>query len=236
MADDALRLEEIHVSYRKAEVIHGVSLTVPSRSRVAMLGANGAGKTTILKAISGMVVCRAGRVLLEGEDVTNRSAVEMVDRGVIHVPEGRRVFGRLSVEDNLKVALYRRKGDVRRQIELALHLFPRLKERFKVPAGLLSGGEQQMLVLGRALMARPRLLLLDELSLGLAPAVAKRVYEALDSAVEGLSVLLVEQNARLALARCSHVYVLRNGLVSQHGQAAVFDDPEHLRAAYMGTL
>ena len=233
---EALELEDVHVGYRKGEVIHGLSLRVEAGQRVAMLGANGAGKTTVLKAISGVLDCRGGRIRFEGEDVTNRSPMEMVDRGVIHVPEGRRVFASLSVEENLRVAMYRRKGDVRRQLEMALDLFPQLRERLRVPAGLLSGGEQQMLVLGRALMARPRLLLLDELSLGLAPAVAKRVYESLDSVIEGLSVLLVEQNAKLALERCAHVYVLRNGVVSRHGDARDFSDPDTLRAAYMGTL
>ena len=238
MADDTvLRLEGVHLGYKRSVVVHGVTLEVPAGSRVAMLGANGAGKSTILKAISGFVHPRQGRILFEGEDISKLAPSTIVSRRLIHVPEGRRVFPNLTVEENLKAAAYTVKGDPRPQIERVLAIFPNLERRFTVNAGLLSGGEQQMLAVGRALMARPRMLLLDELSLGLAPITARTVYTALDQVFDdGLSVLLVEQNAKLALEKCDYVYVLRNGEISRQGPASDFDDSQTLRAAYLGSL
>ena len=238
MADESvLRLEDVHLGYKRSVVVHGVSLDVPAGARVAMLGANGAGKSTILKAISGFVRPRSGRILYEGEDISKRSPSSIVERRLIHVPEGRRVFPNLTVEENLKVAGYTVKGGTRAQIERVLAVFPNLERRFTVDAGMLSGGEQQMLAVGRAMMARPRVLLLDELSLGLAPITARSVYTALDQVFDdGLSVLLVEQNAKLALEKCDYVYVLRNGEISRQGPAADFDDSQTLRAAYLGSL
>lgn len=235
--DPILELDDVYLGYKRSVVVHGVSLSVQRGAKVAMLGANGAGKSTLLKAISGFVRPRRGRILFEGEDISKVAPSKVVDRHLIHVPEGRRVFPTLSVEENLRVAAFVVKGDPRPQMDRVLEVFPNLRKRLKVNAGLLSGGEQQMLAVGRAVMARPRMLLLDELSLGLAPITARAVYTALDDVFEeGLSVLLVEQNAKLALEKCEYVYVLRNGKISEEGGAHRFDDAEALRAAYLGTV
>jgi branched-chain amino acid transport system ATP-binding protein len=205
-ADDIIVLDDVVLGYKRSVVVHGVSLVVPTGAKVAMLGANGAGKSTVLKAVSGFVRPRRGRILLEGEEISGLPPVEIVRRGVIHVPEGRRVFANLSVAENLRVAAYTIRGDPQPQIDRVLEIFPNLQRRYSVNAGLLSGGEQQMLAVGRAIMARPRVLLLDELSLGLAPITARTVYDAMGAVFDvGLSVLLVEQNARLALQRCDYV-------------------------------
>ena len=235
--DTILELDNVVLGYKRSVVVHGVSIRIPRGGKVAMLGANGAGKSTILKAISGFVRPRSGRVLFEGEDISKLAPNKIVGRHLIHVPEGRRVFPSLTVAENLRVAAFGVSGDPQPQIDRVLEVFPNLKKRYKVSAGLLSGGEQQMLAVGRAVMAKPRMLLLDELSLGLAPITARSVYAALDEVFEdGLSVLLVEQNAKLALEKCEYVYVLRNGQVSQQGEASDFNDSETLRAAYLGSL
>jgi branched-chain amino acid transport system ATP-binding protein len=235
--DEILRLEDVHVGYAGGgEVLHGISLGVGRGERVGLLGANGAGKSTALKTVSGFLHPHAGRVLLDGEDVSRTSTKDLVGRGVVQVPEGRRVFASMTVAENLRVATYRRRSPSDEAFERVQDTFPQLRARLDLPAGLLSGGEQQMLAVGRAVMAGPRLLLLDELSLGLAPIAAQAVYAALDDLLDGLSVLLVEQNATLALAHCSHIHVLRNGVVAEHGPASAFADPEHLRAAYLGTV
>lgn len=236
-SDPILELDGVELGYKRSVVVHGVSLKVARGAKVAMLGANGAGKSTILKAISGFVRPRAGRILFEGEDISKLAPNKIVGRHLIHVPEGRRVFPSLTVAENLRVAAYGVSGDPKPQMDRVLEVFPNLQRRIKVNAGLLSGGEQQMLAVGRAVMARPKMLLLDELSLGLAPITAQSVYAALDDVFEdGLSVLLVEQNAKLALEKCGYVYVLRNGEISQQGDARDFQDSETLRAAYLGAL
>jgi len=234
LADDLLTVEDVTLGYGSASVVHGVSLRLPAGQRTALLGANGAGKSTVLKAISGFVRCRKGRIFFEGEDISRLKPAEIVKRGLSHVPEGRRVFPNLSVEENLRVAGHLHRAHILERTEAVYETFPRLKERHKLSAGLLSGGEQQMLAVGRAMMQGPKLLLLDELSLGLAPIAAQAVYRSLDEIFSNLTVLLVEQNARMALSRCGHVYVLRNGVVGGEGPAEKFNDAAHLRAAYLG--
>jgi branched-chain amino acid transport system ATP-binding protein len=234
-SESLLECDDLVLGYKRSEVVHGITLRVPTGGRVALLGANGAGKSSILKCISGIIRPRRGSIRFEGEDISADTPRKLVKRGIVHVPEGRRVFPSLTVRENLLVASFTVKGDSSRQLDRVLAVFPNLVARINVHAGLLSGGEQQMLAVGRAMMARPRLLLLDELSLGLAPITAKAVYTAMDEVFDpGLSVLLVEQNAKLALQKCNYVYVLRNGQVSKEGSADQFDSPEALRTAYLG--
>ncbi len=235
MADELLVVEDVVLGYNRSIVVHGASLALMPGSRTALLGPNGAGKSTILKAISGFVRCRSGRIVFDGEDISRSKPIDIVRRGLVHVPEGRRVFPNMSVEENLQVAAHLHRGSMSARIDGVMATFPSLAKRIKVPAGLLSGGEQQMLAIGRAMMQSPRLLLLDELSLGLAPVAAQAVYRALDEVFSDLTVLLVEQNARLALNRCGYAYVIRNGMVGSEGPAELFEDSEHLRAAYLGS-
>ncbi|MGB3412395.1 MAG: ABC transporter ATP-binding protein [Microthrixaceae bacterium] len=235
MASDLLQLEDVVLGYKRSAVIHGVTLGLAEGTRTAMLGANGAGKSTLLKAISGFVRCRSGKITFDGEDISRLRPSQIVDRGIVHVPEGRRVFPTMSVEENLRVGAHLHRAKMAERTEQVLTTFPRLKERFKVAAGLLSGGEQQMLAIGRAMMHGPRVLLLDELSLGLAPITAQAVYASLDDVFEGLTVLLVEQNAKLALSRCEYVYVMRNGVCGGEGPSSEFQDESRLRAVYLGT-
>lgn len=234
MADDLLVVNDAVFGYNRSSVLHGVSLHVPGGARTALLGPNGAGKSTLLKGISGFLRCRSGSITFAGEDISRMKRVDIVKRGLVHVPEGRRVFPTLTVEENLRVAGHLRQKRIAVRTEAVLETFPRLRERFSVPAGLLSGGEQQMLAVGRAMMHEPRLLLLDEVSLGLAPIMAQAVYRALDEVFADLTVLLVEQNARLALDRSDYVYVLRNGRIGSEGPSADFRDETQLRAAYLG--
>jgi branched-chain amino acid transport system ATP-binding protein len=234
LASDLLELEDVVLGYKRSAVVHGVTLTLAQGSRTAMLGANGAGKSTILKAISGFVRCRSGRIVFDGEDISSLKPAQIVDRGIVHVPEGRRVFPSLTVEENLRVGGHLHRSAISERTERVLTSFPNLKERFKVAAGLLSGGEQQMLAIGRAMMQAPRLLLLDEISLGLAPITAQTVYSSLDEVFEGLTVLLVEQNAKLALSRCEHVYVMRNGVCGGQGPSEEFQNEDRLRSVYLG--
>jgi len=232
---DLLQLENVVLGYKRSAVIHGVTLGLAEGTRTAMLGANGAGKSTLLKAISGFLRCREGRILFEGEDISRLKPAQIVARGIVHVPEGRRVFPTMTVEENLKVGAHLHRATMSERTEQVLTTFPRLEERFRTPAGLLSGGEQQMLAIGRAMMHGPKVLLLDEMSLGLAPITAQAVYSSLDGVFEGLTVLLVEQNAKLALSRCEYVYVLRNGVCGGEGPTSEFEDEERLRAVYLGT-
>jgi branched-chain amino acid transport system ATP-binding protein len=234
---DDLVIRGLEVGYGRNRVIHGVGLTVPAGRRVSLLGANGAGKSTILRTLSGLLRPRAGSIEFGGREIGGSSAAELVRLGIVQVPEGRRVFPALSVEENLRLAAYKRPPAVFAEgRDRAYRLFPALVDLRHRPAGLLSGGQQQMLALGRAVVARPRLLMLDEMSLGLAPILVKDFYARLDELFgTELTLLMVEQNAQLALAHSTYFYVLRNGLVQLEGPTASAPDMSVIQAAYLGT-
>jgi branched-chain amino acid transport system ATP-binding protein len=229
-----LELRDVEARYGSVRVLHGVTLSVGEGELVAVLGANGAGKTTTLRAVSG-TVRRSGEIVFAGEPLRRRPEAT-ARAGIAHVPEGRGTFGELTVWDNLRLGAYTRRRGVKDAAGRVFEYFPRLDERRGQQAGTLSGGEQQMLALGRALMAQPRLLLLDEPSLGLAPVVVKEIFEALErmKTDEGLSVLVVEQNASLALAHAARAYVLEVGRVVVDGSSDELRRNESIRKSYLG--
>jgi branched-chain amino acid transport system ATP-binding protein len=229
-----LELRDLEARYGPVTALRGVTLRVDEGELVSVLGANGAGKTTTLRAISG-TVRRSGDVLFAGSKLPRR-AEATARAGIAHVPEGRGTFSELSVWDNLRLGAYTRRGGMKEDAQRVFGYFPRLEERRDQQAGTLSGGEQQMLALGRAMMARPRLLLLDEPSLGLAPLVVKEIFEALEKLrrQDGMSVLVVEQNARLALAHASRAYVLEVGRVVVEGTSDELRANESVRKSYLG--
>ncbi|MGH7767869.1 MAG: ABC transporter ATP-binding protein [Candidatus Binatia bacterium] len=231
-----LKVDALHVYYDAIHALQGVSFTVGQGEMVTLLGANGAGKSTTLKTISALLRPRNGRIELEGRPLQNLPPHEIVRRGVAHVPEGRRVFPRLSVMENLKIGAYTRQTNtIGGDIDRVFTLFPRLKERIQQKAGTLSGGEQQMLAIGRGLMARPRLLLLDEPSMGLAPILVEQIFATIQEInKEGVTVLLVEQNAAMALAICHRGYVLETGKIILQGSAAELSGNDRVRQAYLG--
>lgn len=234
---DGLIIEGLRVGYGRNEVIHGVDMHVDAGERVALLGANGAGKSTILKTVSGLLTPKGGTITWQGDSVASMNPSQIVEAGVVQVPEGRRVFSALDVDENLRAACIGRGAAFRQKgLAAAYEAFPDLAERKKQPAGLLSGGQQQMLVLGRAIVAQPRLLMIDEMSLGLAPLLVNQFYTELENLFSAdITVFLVEQNAGLALENCSRFYVLRNGELALTGDAADYrDDPTTLQAAYLG--
>jgi branched-chain amino acid transport system ATP-binding protein len=231
-----LTVENLTSSYGRIEALHGVSVTVAAGEIVAVLGANGAGKTTLIRAISGVQPISAGRILLEGRPIERTPAHARVALGVAQVPEGRQLFAPLSVEDNLKLGAWSRRG-LALDVELAAvyALFPMLAERRRTAAGMLSGGQQQMLAIGRALMAKPRLLLLDEPSMGLAPMLVEQILDAVQGFKRaGLTVLLVEQNARAALAIADRGYVIETGRIAASGSARELLADDRVQAAYLG--
>jgi len=231
-----LAIEDLKSSYGRIEALHGVSIAVAAGEIVAVLGANGAGKTTLIRAISGVQPISAGRVLLEGRPIERAPAHARVALGIAQVPEGRQLFAPLSVEDNLKLGAWSRRG-VAFAAELAAvyALFPMLAERRRTAAGMLSGGQQQMLAIGRALMAKPRLLLLDEPSMGLAPMLVERILDVVQGFKRaGLTVLLVEQNARAALAIADRGYVIETGRIATSGSAKELLADGRVQAAYLG--
>jgi branched-chain amino acid transport system ATP-binding protein len=229
-----LELRNVEARYGHVRALHGVTLTVGEGELVAVLGANGAGKTTTLRAISG-TVRRGGDIVFAGKRLSRRPEAT-ARSGIAHVPEGRGTFSELSVWENLRLGAYARRDGLKEQAQRVFQFFPRLEERRDQQAGTLSGGEQQMLALGRAMMARPRLLLLDEPSLGLAPLVVKDIFEALAKLKEeeGMSVLVVEQNASLALAHASRAYVLEVGRVVVEGTSDELRQNESVRKSYLG--
>jgi branched-chain amino acid transport system ATP-binding protein len=231
-----LRVEDLHVYYGEIHALRGVGLEVRDGEIVTLLGNNGAGKTTTLKTISGLLAPRDGRIVFDDASLVGTPPHEVVRRGVAHVPEGRRIFNRLSVLENLQMGAYARgDGGVAPDLERVFVLFPRLKERSTQVAGTLSGGEQQMLAIGRALMARPRLLLLDEPSMGLAPVVVEQIFDTIDEINrEGMTVLLVEQNAAMALSIAHRAYVLELGGIALTGSAAELSGNDQVRKAYLG--
>jgi len=232
-----LEVSDIHTYYGNIQALRGVSLNVLKGEIVTLIGANGAGKSTTLNTISGILKPRQGQVLLDGEDITRLPAHNVVARGISQAPEGRRIFGRLTVLENLEMGAFLRKdkAGIRREMERVFALFPLLGERRRQVGGTLSGGEQQMLAIGRALMASPSILLLDEPSMGLAPLLVQEIFSILvEINREGTTVLLVEQNAHLALAIAARAYVLQGGRVALEGaSAAVAANPE-VRHAYLG--
>ena len=229
-----LELRDVEARYGEIRALHGVTLTVAAGDFVAIMGANGAGKTTTLRAISGMVKT-SGDVLVDGERLYRRTPEGMAKRGVAHLPEGRGTFGTLSVLDNLRLGAWVHRGTSRRDLARVFELFPRLYERRDQQAGTLSGGEQQTLALGRAMMAKPRLLLLDEPSLGLAPLVVREIFEVLRQLNEsGTTILVVEQNASLALAAARHAFVLETGRIVLAGESASLREDESVRRSYLG--
>jgi branched-chain amino acid transport system ATP-binding protein len=232
-----LEVRDLRAGYGVIEVLKGISLEVREGEIVTVIGANGAGKTTTLSCVSGLVRARGGAVRFAGADLTNVPAHEIVKRGLAQAPEGRKIFPRLTVLENLQMGAFTRRDDagIRADVERAYHYFPILKERHRQLGGTLSGGEQQMLAIARALMARPKLLLLDEPSLGLAPMVVVKIFEVIrDLNREGMSVLLVEQNARMALKLAHRGYVMETGTITFADRAeALLNDPR-IRAAYLG--
>jgi branched-chain amino acid transport system ATP-binding protein len=230
-------VRDLDVYYGAVHALKGVSLTAAQGEIVTLIGANGAGKTTLLRSISGLVPPRAGRVLLEGREITRMPPHEIVGLGISHAPEGRLVFANLSVEDNLDLGAYRRKdrAGIRADMASMYQLFPRLLERRRQTAGTLSGGEQQMLAIGRALMSRPRLILLDEPSLGLAPLLVREIFRTIQEINQGgVTVLLVEQNAHMALSVAKRGYVLETGRVQLEDEASRLLANDEVRKAYLG--
>ena len=236
-----LTISNLHAAYGKVEVLHGISLDVPKGKVVTLIGSNGAGKTTTMRAISGMIKPKAGSVTLAGKDVTGLASHRIARAGLAHSPEGRRVFSTMSVTDNLLLGAFPRftgarpKGNVSHDLERALELFPRLKERQHQLAGTLSGGEQQMLAMARAVMLNPEVVLLDEPSMGLAPILVDEVFRIISRLkAEGVTMLLVEQFAAAALNVADYGYVLENGRISLHGPAESLKNDPAVRAAYLG--
>jgi branched-chain amino acid transport system ATP-binding protein len=232
-----LEVRDLHAHYGAIEALKGISLTVDEGEVVTLIGSNGAGKTTTLRSISGLTPASAGTITFAGEDITRVSADVIVTRGVALVPEGRRCFARMTVKENLDLGAYRRRGPaVAADLERVFTLFPRLKERERQKAGTMSGGEQQMLAIGRAMMASPRLLLLDEPSLGIAPVLTDRIYQTIEEIHSlGVAILLVEQNANRALDAAGRGYVLETGRVVLADDTSSLQRDPKVQEAYLGT-
>jgi branched-chain amino acid transport system ATP-binding protein len=232
-----LEVAQIEVAYGKARAVNGATVRVTEGSITAIVGPNGAGKTSLLKAVSGLQAIRAGQIRFRGERIDTLAEREIAALGIAHVPEGRRVFAKMTVLENLRMGAYLRadRGEVARTLETVFEAFPRLRERHGQRAGSLSGGEQQMLAIGRALMASPRLILADEMSQGLAPVIVQEVYRRLlEVNRRGVTILLVEQNARLAFKLAQFVYVMEQGRVALEGPSAEVAASEHVQRAYLG--
>ncbi len=230
-----LQVRGLCSAYGRIEVIHGVDLEVAQGEIVTLIGANGAGKTTLLRAISGVQPIRRGEITLQGADITRLKAHHRVGLGLIQVPEGRQVFKPLSVEDNLRLGAFRRAGVIARDLERIYTLFPILRDKRAQQAGGLSGGQQQMLAMGRAMMGNPVLLLLDEPSMGLAPVIVQQIFDVITTLRrEGVTLLLVEQNAAAALAIADRAYVMETGRMILSGRAADLAGDEAIRRAYLG--
>ena len=234
---DLLELTGVSASYGRIQALSGVSLSVPEGSIVALLGSNGAGKTTTLNAISRLVPVQSGRIRFDGKPIESMASHKVVEGGVVQVPEGREVFRDMSVRENLEMGAYRRKdaSTVRADFDRVLDYFPKLRDRLQQRAGTLSGGEQQMLLIGRALMASPRLLLLDEPSLGLSPVLVQQIFGIIGRLNnDGLTILLVEQNAAVALSASSYAYILENGEMALQGASEQLRHDDSVRRTYLG--
>lgn len=230
-----LRVENLKVNYGGIEAVKDVSFDVPEKSIVTLIGANGAGKSTTLRCISGLKKQTSGKIFFEGEDIAKLDTTQRMKKGIVLVPEGRHVFPDMTVLENIKIGAYLRKDDLSADIERVYKLFPRLKERHWQYAGTLSGGEQQMLALARALMSHPKLIMMDEPSLGLAPLVVKGIFDIIrEINREGMTVLLIEQNANMALRVADRAYVLETGKVTMQGTGEELLADESIKAAYLG--
>ncbi|HZK76653.1 MAG TPA: ABC transporter ATP-binding protein [Candidatus Kapabacteria bacterium] len=234
-----LQIRDLHVSYGEIKALKGISLDVPDGTIVTLIGANGAGKTTLLRTISGLLKARSGSILWDQQELTHCPPHDIVKFGIAHAPEGRMIFANLTVQENLRMGAYLRKDQegIKKDLELCFTIFPRLKERLSQPGGTLSGGEQQMLAIARALMSKPKMLLLDEPSLGIAPKLVRTIFENIVeiNRTLGLTVLLVEQNANLALAIAHSGYVIETGTIVLSGPAKELAQNEEVKRAYLGT-
>ena len=236
MSDIILSVKDLQVNYGGIEAVKGISFDVPAGDIVTLIGANGAGKSTTLKAIAGLVKPRSGSIEFEGANITGKDSSDIVARGVTLVPEGRRVFANMTVLENIKIGAYLRKDNLDEDIAWVYDLFPRLKEREWQLAGTLSGGEQQMLAVARALMSRPKVLMMDEPSLGLAPLVVKGIFDIIrEINKQGVTVLLIEQNANMALKTADYAYVLETGRIGLSGTGAELLTNEDVKKAYLGS-
>ena len=230
-----LEIKDLRVSYGGIEALKGISFHVEEGQIVTLIGANGAGKSTTLRAISGLAPAKSGAILYDGQAINGLNPQRIVSMGVGMVPEGRRVFPNLTVLENLKIGAYLRRDDLKHDIEYVYSLFPRLRERSWQMAGTLSGGEQQMLAVGRALMMKPRILMMDEPSLGLAPLVIRDIFEIIKTLhAQGMTILLVEQNANAALKVADYAFVLQTGMMGVQGTGAELLDNPEVKAAYLG--
>jgi branched-chain amino acid transport system ATP-binding protein len=234
-----LEIEDMHSYYGHIQALRGISLTVDEGEVVTLIGSNGAGKTTTLRSIHGILPPKQGRIIFAGEEIQGVPAHELISRGIAQSPEGRRIFFRMTVLENLEMGAYHRNdaSGIREDMDRVFALFPRLKERTKQEAGTMSGGEQQMLAIGRALMSRPRLLLLDEPSMGLAPVLVERIFEIIrEINKQGTTILLVEQNANIALEIATRGYVLETGTIVNSAPAAELREDPTVREAYLGEI
>jgi branched-chain amino acid transport system ATP-binding protein len=237
-ATPVLAVENIHTFYGSIEALKGISIEVRPGEIVTLIGSNGAGKSTTLRSISGIVPPRIGRILFQGREIQGLAGHEVAEIGIAHAPEGRRIFPRMTVLENLEMGAFTRRdtAGIREDIERVFELFPRLRERQKQKGGTMSGGEQQMLAIARALMAQPKLLLLDEPGLGLAPVIVDKIYEIIrEINAQGVTILLVEQNANYALDTAQRGYVLETGKIALSNDSASLRDDPRVQAAYLGT-
>ncbi len=232
-----LKIKDLHVSYGGIKALRGVSLEVPDGKIVTLIGANGAGKSTLLRTISGLVKGESGSIDFDGAEILNKSIASTCEKGIALVPEGRRVFANLTVEENLRIGAYLRKDKdkIKEDYEWVYALFPRLKERSWQLAGTLSGGEQQMLAVGRALMSRPKIMMMDEPSLGLAPLIVQQIFDIIREINKaGVTILLIEQNANMALNIADDAYVLETGEIVLHGPGKELMENDQVKEAYLG--
>ena len=236
MDETILSIKDLKVNYGGIEAVKGISFNVPKGHIVTLIGANGAGKSSTLRAIAGLVKPKSGTIEFEGETITGRDATSIVKKGITLVPEGRRIFADLTVVENLRVGAYMRNDDISADINWVYELFPRLKERSWQAGGTLSGGEQQMLAVGRALMSRPKLMMMDEPSLGLAPLIVRDIFNIIKEINKrGVTILLIEQNANMALSTADTGYVLETGRVTMSGPGRELLSNAAVKAAYLGT-
>jgi len=232
MSEPILSIQNLQVNYGGIEAVKGISFDVPEGEIVTLIGANGAGKSSTLRAISGLVKPKSGKILFKGEDITGKNPTEIVSKGITLVPEGRRIFADLTVKENLRVGAYLRKDDISEDMEWVFNLFPRLREREWQAGGTLSGGEQQML----AVMSRPKVMMMDEPSLGLAPLVVREIFRIIEEVnKKGVTILLIEQNANMALKTANTGYVLETGRITMTGSGQELLTNEAVKAAYLGT-